>query len=93
VDYNARYPCIVRMLVRIPHNDPNKAALRIAFVDMYSPQQEKGRSIAAKTVAHTMYPVLLQDVKSKLVSCHPNGFMKGLMHFMPYVKSGFMLNE
>ena len=81
------------MLVRIPHQDPDKAALRVAFVDMYNPLQPKGRSIEAVHIKYKMYPVLLQDIRSKLVSCHPNGFMNGLMHFMPYVKSGFMATD
>jgi hypothetical protein len=60
---------------------------------MYNPLQRKGRSIEAKQLKYHLYPVLLQDITSKLVTCHPDGFMKGLMHFMPYIKSGFMAVE
>lgn len=93
VDYDKPYPGIVRMLVRIPHPDPDKAALLVALVDMYNPLQPKGRSIEAMHIKYKMYPVLLQDIRSKLVSCHPNGFMIGLKYFMPYVKSGFMASD
>ena len=93
VNYEQPYPGIVRMLVRIPHKDPNKAALRIALVDIYNPLKTKGRSIEAQQLKVKMYPVLLQDIRSKLVSCHPDGFMNGRIYFMPYVKSGFMAVE
>ena len=81
------------MLVRIPHRDPDRAALRIALVDLYNPLQPKGRCIEARQLRYHLYPVILQDIKSKLVSCHPDGFMNGHIHFMPYVKSGFMAIE
>ena len=93
VNYDKPYPGIVRILVRIPHRDPDKAALRIALVDMYNPLQRKGRSIEAQHLQYRMYPVILQDINSKLVTCHPHGFMNGLVHFMPYIKSGFMAVE
>jgi hypothetical protein len=83
--------CLIRTLARIPHVEAGKPAMRVALVEMYSLMQSSGRALRANphNVEHKMYPVLLDNVDGKLVSVHPQGFMKaGTAFFLPYTNTG-----
>ena len=85
---------IVRMLVSIPHvHKHHKKAAILRLLAIITPYRTKKRFFEARLLKVKMYHVLLQYIRSKLVSCHPDGFMNGHICSMPYVKSSFMAVE
>ena len=67
--------------------------LRMALVDMFVPLANEGRALRAGARRWIDYPVQLCEIKSKLVSAHPTGYMRPPMYFMPYKVVGFDLTE
>jgi len=68
--------------------------LRMALLDIYRPLANDGRALRAGSGrVWEDYPVQLCEIKSKLVSAHPNGYMKPPCYFMPYKVVGFDLRE
>ena len=73
----------------------DRSLLRLALVDFYAPSHgsDCGRSLRLGALDSADYPVQLAEIKCKLVTAHPNGYMQSPWFGMEYKLVGFHATE